>query len=324
MVAKMKLTVAGSPHIRSANRTSRIMLDVIIALIPALIASCYFFGIRSLFVTATCVAFAVAAEYVTRKIMKRDNTVGDLSAVVTGILLAYNLPVSIPLWMAAVGSVFAIVVVKQFFGGIGQNVANPTITARIILMLSFSGQMTHWVMPFYYLSSAGTDAVASATPLAAASSGGAVPSLFELFIGERAGCLGETSVLALLIGFAYLLIRRVINPVVPLVYIGTVFAFSFFAGADPVYQIMSGGLMLGAIFMATDYSTSPVTNSGKAIFALGCGLITSLIRFYGSYPEGVSFSILFMNLLVPYIDKFTRTRPFGVDKNAKKKRGAKV
>lgn len=313
------LSVMPSPHIRSNNATWKIMLDVIIALMPALAMSCYIFGFRAFLVTAVCVLFAVASEYVVRKIMKRENTIGDLSAVVTGILLAFNLPVSIPLWMAAVGSVFAIVVVKQFFGGIGQNFANPAITARIVLMVSFSTQMTNWVQPFYYLGNQNAvDAVTSATPLALMGEGAQnLPTLMEMFIGERAGCLGETSALALLIGFAYLLIKRVINPIIPVVYVGTVFVFAYLAGEMPLYQIMSGGLLIGAIFMATDYSTSPVTNKGKIIFAVGCGLITCLIRFYGSYPEGVSFSILIMNLLVPHIDKLTRIKPFGAIKAKK-------
>lgn len=317
----MKLSVVPSPHLKSKNKTWKIMLDVIIALLPALVMSCYFFGVRALLVTAICVISAVASEYVVRKIMKRDITIGDLSAVVTGILLAFNLPVTIPLWMAAFGSVFAIVVVKQFFGGIGQNFANPAITARIVLMISFSTEMTRWAAPFYYLAGGKTDVVSSATPLALLQGGqtAAAPSLFSMFIGERAGCLGETSVIALLIGFVYLIIKKVINPIIPIAYVSTVFAFTFFAGASPVYQIMSGGLMLGAIFMATDYTTSPVTSSGKLIFAIGCGIITSVIRLYGSYPEGVSFSILFMNLLVPYIDKLTRIKPFGAKKPEKNK-----
>lgn len=314
MVIIMKLlSVVPSPHIKSNNKSWKIMLDVIIALMPALAVSIYYFGMRALFVTLTCVVFSVLSEYVCRKILKRENTIGDLSAVVTGILLAFNLPASIPLWIAALGSVFAIVVVKQFFGGIGQNFANPAITARIFLLMSFASQMTHWPSPMYFLDGTNAvDAVSTATPLVSSSY-----NLMELFLGDRAGCLGETSVLALLIGFVYLLVKRVISPVIPVAFVGTVFILSFLAGENPLYQIMSGGLMIGAIFMATDYSTSPMTEKGKLIFAVGCGLITCLIRFYGSYPEGVSFSILIMNLLVPYIDKLTRVKPFGAKKLSK-------
>ncbi len=303
------LAVAPSPHRRSGNTTTRIMLDVLIALVPAFIAANIIFGPRAALVTAVCVASCVLFEYFTRKVMKRDNTISDLSAAVTGVLLSYNLPVTIPLWMAVVGSFFAIVVVKQLFGGIGQNFANPAITARVILLVSFSGQMTTWAEPFFYRSS-GADIVTGATPLTQLGTSD-LPSLLDMFLGVRGGCMGETCILALLIGGVYLVIRRVISPVIPVTYIGTVFLFSVIFGQDPLYEIMSGGLVLGAIFMATDYSTSPVTRLGKIIFALGCGTVTILIRQFGSYPEGVSFAILFMNLLVPYIDKGTKLKPFG-------------
>ncbi len=304
-----RLAVASSPHRRSQNSTTRIMLDVLIALVPAFIAANIIFGLRAALVTLTCVASCVLFEYLTRKIMKRDNTISDLSAAVTGVLLAYNLPVTIPLWMAVVGSFFAIVVVKQLFGGIGQNFANPAITARVILLVSFSGQMTTWAQPFFYRSS-GADVITGATPLVQMGTSD-MPGYLDLFLGVRGGCLGETSVLALLIGGIYLVARRVIHPVTPITFVGTVFLFSVIFGTDPVAQIMSGGLMLGAIFMATDYSTSPVTTLGKIVFALGCGTLTIIIRQFGSYPEGVSFAILFMNILVPYIDKGTKIKPFG-------------
>lgn len=315
------LTVAASPHIRSGNSTTRIMLDVIIALCPALIAAGIIFGLRAVALTAVCIVSCILFEYLIRLVMKRENTIGDLSAVVTGMLLAFNLPVTLPFWMAVIGSFVAIVVVKQLFGGIGQNFANPALTARIVLFLSFSSQMTHWVEPFYYQNgTAAADAITTATPLVMLGQSGQLPDLLEMFLGLKGGCIGEVSGLAILIGGLYLMIRRVITPTIPLVYIGTVFLFAVIFDAQPVYQILSGGLMLGAFFMATDYSTSPVTELGKIIFAFGCGLITILIRMFGSYPEGVSFSILFMNILTPYIDKATMLKPLGA--KYEKKRSA--
>ena len=311
-----QLTVAASPHFRSGNSTAKIMLDVIIALCPALIAGVIVFGWRALLVVAVCILSCIVFEYFSRLVMKRDNTIGDLSAVVTGMLLAFNLPVTIPLWMAVIGCFIAIVIVKQLFGGIGQNFANPAITARIVLMISFTTQMTHWVQPFFYQNS-GVDAITTATPLTMIATPDKLPSMLEMFLGAKGGCIGEVSGLALLIGGLYLVIKRVISPTVPLVFIGTVFVFSALFGAQPVYQLLSGGLMLGAIFMATDYSTSPITEWGKVIFGFGCGFITVMIRVFGSYPEGVSFSILFMNILVPYIDKATVSRPMGGKKQSK-------
>ncbi len=311
-----QLTVAASPHFRSGNSTAKIMLDVIIALCPALIAGVIVFGWRALLVVAVCILSCIVFEYLSRLVMKRDNTIGDLSAVVTGMLLAFNLPVTIPLWMAVIGCFIAIVIVKQLFGGIGQNFANPAITARIVLMISFTTQMTHWVQPFFYQNS-GVDAITTATPLTLITTPDKLPSLLEMFLGAKGGCIGEVSGLALLIGGVYLIVKRVISPTIPLVFIGTVFVFSALFGAQPVYQLLSGGLMLGAIFMATDYSTSPITEWGKVIFGFGCGFITVMIRVFGSYPEGVSFSILFMNILVPYIDKATVSRPVGEKKQSK-------
>ena len=311
-----QLTVAASPHFRSGNSTAKIMLDVIIALCPALIAGVIVFGWRALLVVAVCILSCIVFEYLSRLVMKRDNTIGDLSAGVPGMLLAFNLPVTIPLWMAVIGCFIAIVIVKQLFGGIGQNFANPAITARIVLMISFTTQMTHWVQPFFYQNS-GVDAITTATPLTMIATPDKLPSMLEMFLGAKGGCIGEVSGLALLIGGLYLVIKRVISPTVPLVFIGTVFVFSALFGAQPVYQLLSGGLMLGAIFMATDYSTSPITEWGKVIFGFGCGFITVMIRVFGSYPEGVSFSILFMNILVPYIDKATVSRPMGEKKQSK-------
>ena len=299
-----ELVVSVSPHIRSKSTTRSIMLDVIIALMPALIAGCVVFGLRALLVTAVCVAVAVAAEFLFEKGCKKPVTVGDLSAIVTGLLLAYNLPVGIPLWQAAFGSVAAIIVVKQLFGGIGQNFANPAITARIVLLLAFSGSMTTWILP---------DGVTGATPLALIAGGNtaALPGLWDMFLGLRGGCIGETSALAILLGGAYLLIRRVISWHTPVVFVATVFGLTAAFGAQPVYQLLSGGLLLGAFFMATDYSTTPSTAWGKVIFGLGCGILTAVIRVFGNYPEGVSFSILLMNILTPHISRLTRHKPFG-------------
>ena len=305
------LTVAVSPHIKDNTNTATIMRDVLIALCPALIASAVIFGARALLVTAVCVAFAVGGEWVFDKIVKKPSAIGDLSAAVTGVLLAYNLPVGIPLWQAAFGSLVAIIVVKQLFGGLGQNFANPAITARIIMLLAFSSTMSAWVIP------GAADAVSSATPLAVLKGmegGGTLPSITNMLLGVRGGCLGETSAAALLLGGVYLLIRRVISWHTPVAFIGTVFLFTFLLKGDinySVYEVLSGGLFIGAFFMATDYSTTPSTDWGRVIFGVGCGLITVLIRVWGNYPEGVSFSILLMNILTPYISKATRKKPLG-------------
>lgn len=303
-----KLISEVSPHFFTRRTTSVIMLDVIIALIPAAIASALLFGPRSLLVIGVCVVSCVLAEFLFEKLCKRENTVSDLSAVVTGMLLAYNLPVTIPLWQAVFGSVTAIIVVKQLFGGIGQNFANPAITARIVMLIAFSGTMTNWVLPS---TAKMPDAISSATPLAAAAKGtvSMMPSYLDLFLGRHAGCLGETCALALLLGGLYLMIRRVITWHTPVCYLATVVLLSLLCGKDALYQLLSGGLLLGALFMATDYSTTPSTSWGKVIFGIGCGLITVLIRFWGNLPEGVSFAILLMNILTPYISRLTANRP---------------
>ena len=304
-----QLIVSPSPHTRSSVTTRSIMLDVVIALLPALAVAAWLFGARALLVAAVCVGSSVLLEFLCRRLMKRDQTIGDLSAVVTGLLLALNLPVGIPLWVAIFGCFIAIVVVKQLFGGIGQNFANPAMAARVILLASFSGYMTARSVPGDYLA---VDAIASATPLARMAADAETSSLLQMFLGVKSTCaMGEVSALALLIGGCYLVFRRVISPVTPLCYIGTVFVLTGLLGADPVRQILAGGLMLGAIFMATDYTTSPATTKGKVIFALGCGIITVLIRLYGGYPEGVSFAILLMNILTPQIDKLTMKKPLG-------------
>ena len=296
-----KYVISSSPHLRDNVTTARIMQDVCIALLPAAVAGVLFFGYRSAIILALSVAAAVLSEWLYCKAAHCRNTIGDFSAVVTGMLLAMNLPVSIPLWQAVFGALVAMVAVKGLFGGIGKNFANPAITARIVMFLAFSKSMTAWVFP---------DAVSSATPLAMMANGESVDYL-TLLLGNHGGCLGETSALALLIGFAYLLIRGVISWHTPVCFVGTVFVMSLILGQDAVGQILSGGLMLGAIFMATDYSTTPSTDWGRVLFGIGAGLLTVLIRFYGAYAEGVSFAILFMNILTPYLSRWTETKPFG-------------
>ena len=297
----MSQIVAASPHVTTKNSTAVIMRDVLIALLPAVLAGCVVFGLRALLVVAVTTAACVFFEWGFEKLCHTPSTISDLSAAVTGVLLAMNLPVSIPLWQAVFGALVAMVAVKGLFGGIGKNFANPAITARIVMFLAFSKTMTAWVFP---------DAVSSATPLAMMANGESVDYL-TLLLGNHGGCLGETSALALLIGFAYLLIRGVISWHTPVCFVGTVFVMSLILGQDAVGQILSGGLMLGAIFMATDYSTTPSTNWGRVLFGIGAGLLAVLIRFYGAYAEGVSFAILFMNILTPYLSKWTETKPFG-------------
>ncbi|MDF2520928.1 MAG: RnfABCDGE type electron transport complex subunit [Clostridia bacterium] len=306
-----RFLVSSSPHIRSGESTQRIMMDVAIALLPALISGVWFFGLKALWLTVVGVAFAVATEVVMQKIMKRPVTVKDFSAVVTGILIAFNVPVTLPWWMVAIGSIFAIAIVKQAFGGVGYNFVNPALAARAVLLASWPVDMTAWVQP-------GADAISTATPLAilkGTEATGVLPSLWSMFVGNIGGSIGETSALALLIGGLYLIYRKVISPRIPVTYIATVGIFAFiFSGFDLAivpYHIFAGGLFLGAIFMATDYSSSPMTAKGQIIFAVGLGLMTSIIRFFGGYPEGVSYSILLMNVVTPLIDRFTMPRKFG-------------
>ncbi|PWM66901.1 MAG: Na+-transporting NADH:ubiquinone oxidoreductase subunit D [Eubacteriales Family XIII. Incertae Sedis bacterium] len=292
------------------RETKKTMLCVIIALMPALIMAVYNFGARAFILTLVCVAASVLFEFLFEKITKRENTVSDLSAIVTGLLLAYNLPPTFPYWMAIIGCFVAIVIVKQLFGGIGQNFANPAITARIVLLVSFSTDMAVWAKPQERFLSA-ADAVTGATPLTQFAEGStdSLPSNMEMFIGTIGGSLGEISAAALLIGAVILLVTRVISPAIPVAYIGTVFVFTWALGLDPVFHILAGGVMLGAIFMATDPTTSPKTTVGKIIFGIGCGLLTVVIRVYGTYPEGVSFAILLMNILTPHIDSLTMRKP---------------
>ncbi len=294
-------TVTVSPHIHGGKSTGGIMRDVLISLLPATIAGTVIFGWRALAVVAVCVVCCVGFEALFNLASKKEQTIGDLSAAVTGLLLALNLPVDVPLWQCAVGSLFAIILVKCLFGGIGSNLVNPAITARVFMLVAFSSL----AVPSFP-----ADAVSSATPLSAET----MPSLLDLFLGNRGGAIGETCILALLLGGIYLLVRRVITWHIPVLFIATVFVFSFFMeGFDAVAAlslIMSGGLFIGAFFMATDYTTSPYTPWGKVIFAVGAGLLTCLIRYFGTYPEGVSFAILFMNILNPYICKWTKRKVF--------------
>ena len=307
-----KLLVSAGPHIRSNASTTSIMGDVLIALLPAVVASVLVFGTRALLLEVVCVASSVLFEYLFRRLLKRSNTISNLRAAVTGLRLAFNLPAGFPIWMAILGCFVAIVIVKQLFGGIGCNFANPAITGRIFLLIAFAGQMTTWPTANSYIS--GIDAVSGATPLALIKEGSieALPAVKNLLFGIRGGCLGETCAIALLIGFIYLVLRRVITPTIPVVYVATIALMSLILGYDPIYMILTGGVLLGGIFMLTDYATSPATELGKVVFAVGAGIITMLIRnSSGGYPEGVSFAILLMNILCPYIAKLGHKKPFG-------------
>ncbi len=300
-----QLHISSSPHIHSGRATSKIMLDVIIALLPTTVAGVIIFGLRSLAVIATCVIATVLSEFIFNIIVKKKQTVGDFSAALTGLLLGLNLPATIPLWQAVLGGAFAIIIVKCLFGGIGKNLVNPAITARVFMTVSFAQIAT--------AASPRLDLVSSATPLVDLSQN-VTPKLWQLFIGDHGGSIGEVCALAILIGGIYLLVRRVITWHVPVCYIGGTFVLSYlltgFSLEMATAYILSGGLMLGAFFMATDYVTSPSTAMGKIIFGVGAALITVLIRFYGLYPEGVSFAILIMNILNPYIDSLAKRKLF--------------
>ena len=306
-----KLIVSSAPHIRTKKDTPGVMLDVIIALLPTLIAGVVIFGIRALLVVATCVLASVVSEFLFNIIVKKSQTIFDLSAIVTGLILGLNLRADAPVWQCIVGSVFAIIVVKCLFGGLGQNFANPAVTARVFLLICFSNTLAGGARPII---SSNPDLVAGATPLAVIAEGGELPALKDMFLGLRGGAIGEACILAIALGFIYLVARGVINFEIPVIMVGSVFVLSLLVGGDAttaLYQILSGGLVFGAVFMATDYVTTPITRTGKMIFALGCGLITFLIRQYGGYPEGVSFAILFMNILTPYIESWTKPRALG-------------
>ena len=308
-MSKMNLSV--SPHIRSSRTTQNIMLDVIIALVPALIASVVLYGFRALLLTVISSGACVFFEYAYEKLLKRDITVSDLSAVVTGMLVAFNVPVSMPLWMLIVGDLAAIVLAKQLFGGMGCNFMNPALVGRIVMVFSFTTAITPDTG-----STGLVDAATTATPLADPAGTGFV----KLVLGLHGGVIGESCAAALILGGIYLCVRKVIKPIIPLVYVGTTLLFTWlFGGAAPLESIFAGGLMLGAIYMATDYVTSPITDKGKVIFGVFLGLITSVIRVFGNYAEGVTFAIILGNILVPYINDLSETKPLGAIVPEKKK-----
>ncbi|KXL54040.1 electron transport complex subunit RsxD [Anaerotignum neopropionicum] len=304
--------VSGTPHVRSKESIQSIMRDVIIALVPATVMGIFYFGVKALILVVATIVSAVFFEWLYQKIMKKPVTISDLSAVVTGLLLALNLPVAAPVWVAVVGSAFAIIFAKQLFGGLGQNFINPALAGRAFLVASYPTEMTTWTSAGNF----GVDAVSVATPLAQLK-GGVMPdaSFADVLIGNIGGCIGETCAIALIIGGIYLIVKHVISWKVPVIYIATVFILTALIGRNglrvPAYEIFTGGLMIGAFFMATDYASSPVTPKGQIIFAVGCGLLTTLIRIFGGYPEGVSYSILIMNLCVPLIERFTEPTIFG-------------
>lgn len=307
-----KFIMSSSPHLHTSTTITKIMLDVIIALAPAAVLGVFFFGFYAALVIAVAVASAVVSELVFNKITKKRNTTGDLSAVVTGLLIALNMPPRIPLWMVVIGSAFAIIIVKQMFGGLGKNFVNPALAARCFMLIAWTGAMTTFHEPL-------ADAVSSATPLAIMKDGtaGSLPTLMQCFLGFKSGTIGEVSAIALIIGFAYLLIKRVVSIKIPAAYLLSFALLTFFFGKNAMdtgylaYQLLTGGLLLGAFFMATDYTTTPTTSKGMIIFGIGCGVLTFLIRRFGGYPEGVSFSILLMNLASPLIERFTVPKSFG-------------
>ena len=303
--------LSSSPHAHAKSSVSRIMLDVIIALLPTTAVGVWFFGLPAVWTIATCVATCLVTEALCRLAMKRENTIGDLSAVVTGLLLALNLPAGLPLWMAVVGSVFAIGVAKQVFGGLGMNPFNPALAARAFMLISFTGPMTTWLKPLWWKT---PEAMTTATPLVFVKYGPAerIPGLWDLLVGNMPGCIGEVSALALALGAGYLLVRKVITWHIPVAFLVTVAVYALVAGRAPAHvEILTGGVMIGACFMATDYVTSPTTAKGKLVFGFGCGLLCMLIRQFGAYPEGCSFAILIMNALAPLINRWTQPKPFG-------------
>ncbi len=313
----MKLTVASSPHIRGNFRTNRIMLDVVLALLPALAVGVAVLGIRALLITLTCIAAAVASEWLYAALTRTRNTVVDGSAVVTGLLLAMTLPASVPYWLAAVGSVFAIIFVKALCGGLGQNVFNPALAARAFMLLIYPVGMVRYFTP-------GPDAVTAATPLHhMVMKSLPQESLPEMFLGICTGSIGELSALALLVGGVYLVIRKVISIRIPVAYLATLALLTliFPEAGNPVqwmlYSLFSGGVMLGAIFMATDYATSPATPVGQIVYGIGCGILTVVFRYFSLFPEGVTYAILIMNALVWVIDRYTPIRRFGAQKGGK-------
>ncbi len=309
-MSNKKYIVSSTPHIRSSETVNSIMLNVLIALAPAALCGIYYFGFNSALIIAISILTAIGSELIYQKITKRPITINDLSAVVTGLLLAMNLPPTVPFWLPIIGSIFAIIIVKQLFGGLGQNFMNPALAARAFLLASYPTQMTTWINP---------DAISTPTPLALIS----YPQptdYYDAFLGNIGGCIGETAAFALIIGGIYLIYKKVITWHIPILYLLTVFVLSAIFGREgffmgyPLYELLVGGLLLGAFFMATDYSSSPITPMGKIIMGIGCGVFTVIIRVYGGYPEGVSYSILLMNLTVPLIDKYTKPKVFGVSR----------
>ena len=333
----LKLIATSNPHIRSSETTRSIMLDVIIAMVPALVWSVFCFGLKALTLTVVSVLGCVFWEWLYRKLMKKPQSVGDLSAVVTGMLLAFVCPVTTPYWMVIIGGFFSIIVVKQLFGGIGKNFVNPALAGRAFLLGSYASVMTSWIAPGEKAPLFGStaDVVTAATPLLYMKNGDmeglkSTFSVMDMFLGKTGGSLGEISALLLLVGGAYLIWRKVINWQTPVAYIATVAVLTFLVPKGSasglewmLYSLFSGGLMLGAFFMATDYATSPVTKKGQLIFGIGCGLFTVFIRYFGSYNEGVCYSIMVMNLCVALIDKYTKPTRFGVVKSDKKEAAAK-
>ena len=319
-----KLIVSSSPHVRTNKDTSYIMKQVVIALLPATLAALFFFRLSALNVIFFCVTGSVGAEFLCQKISKQENTIGDFSAVVTGLLLAFNVPASLPWWMCLLGAAFAIIVVKMVFGGIGNNFVNPALAARAFLLASFPVAMTLWTRTgVNWVSSGNIDAYTTATPLSFLKAGSnGVSSLADsgisisnMLIGNIGGCIGETSAVLIILGGLYLMYKGIINYVIPTFYICTVAILMFILGGFNftfvIYELLAGGLMLGAFFMLTDYTTSPMTKKGQIIYAVLAGLITTVIRLYGGYPEGVSYSILLVNIMTPLIDKYTKTKVFG-------------
>ncbi len=318
-----RVIVSSSPHIRSNVTTQRLMIDVLIALVPALVCGVIYFGFRAALITLVSVASCLFFEYAWQKMMKKPVMLYDCSAAVTGVLLAFNMPVTVPIWIPIVGSFVAIVIVKQLFGGIGCNFMNPALAGRAFLLASWPVLMTRFVSPFSTGFLIGSDVITSATPLAILKSGTAehLPSLFSMFIGNIGGCIGETSVFALLLGGFYLVIRRVISLRIPVSFIGTVALLCLLFSEGELstvqhlfYHLFSGGLFLGAFFMATDYVTSPMSKMGQILMGIGCGIITVVIRHFGGYPEGVSYAIMLMNIATPLIDRVCKPRPFGYGK----------
>ena len=319
-----KLIVSSSPHVRTNKDTSYIMKQVVIALLPATLAALFFFRLSALNVIFFCVTGSVGAEFVCQKISKQESTIGDFSAVVTGLLLAFNVPASLPWWMCLLGAAFAIIVVKMVFGGIGNNFVNPALAARAFLLASFPVAMTLWTRTgVNWVSSGNIDAYTTATPLSFLKAGSnGVSSLADsgisisnMLIGNIGGCIGETSAVLIILGGLYLMYKGIINYVIPTFYLCTVAILMFILGGFNftfvIYELLAGGLMLGAFFMLTDYTTSPMTKKGQIIYAVLAGLITTVIRLYGGYPEGVSYSILLVNIMTPLIDKYTKTKVFG-------------